>query len=133
EAIDSERPRIRFRHHGDAECLECDVIAGCDGFHGVCRPSIPASALREYDKTYPFAWLGILAAAAPASEELVYTRHERGFALMSMRSPQITRLYLQCAPDESLDNWSDDRIWSELNTRMATSGGWTLNEGPILQ
>jgi p-hydroxybenzoate 3-monooxygenase len=133
EALDSERPRIRFEHDHESQCIECDVIAGCDGFHGVSRASIPVGAIRVYDKTFPFAWLGILAAARPASDELIYTRHERGFALMSMRTAEITRLYLQCAPDEVLENWSDDRIWSELRARFATHDDWTLNEGPIQQ
>jgi p-hydroxybenzoate 3-monooxygenase len=133
EDIDSERPRIRFRHDGHAQVIECDVIAGCDGFHGVSRPSIPEGVLATFDKTYPFAWLGILAEAAPASEELVYARHDRGFALQSMRSPHVTRLYLQCAPDESLDAWPDARIWSELRARFATRDDWDLREGPITQ
>jgi p-hydroxybenzoate 3-monooxygenase len=133
EDIDSERPRIRFRHDGHAQVIECDVIAGCDGFHGVSRPSIPEGVLATFDKTYPFAWLGILAEAAPASEELVYARHDRGFALQSMRSPHVTRLYLQCAPDESLDAWPDARIWSELRARFATQDDWDLREGPITQ
>ena len=129
----SAAPMIRFRHESTPETIECDFIAGCDGFHGVCRPSIPAGVLSFHEKQYPFAWLGILAAAPPASEELVYTRHERGFALLSMRSPEITRLYLQCPPDESLDNWPDARIWAELRDRFARNESWTLNEGPILQ
>jgi p-hydroxybenzoate 3-monooxygenase len=133
EDVSSARPRIRFRHGGEARCVECDIIAGCDGFHGVSRVSIPPGLLHIYDKTYPFAWLGILAAAPPASEELVYTRHERGFALLSMRSPEITRLYLQCAPDESLDEWPDDRIWAELRARFAREDDWVLHDGPILQ
>jgi len=133
DELESRRPRIHFRRQSGAVTLECDVIAGCDGFHGVCRPSIPNGALQSFDKTYPFAWLGILAAAPPASEELVYTRHERGFALMSMRSPQITRLYLQVPPSTSLDEWPDDRIWTELRTRMATNEPWALCEGTILQ
>jgi p-hydroxybenzoate 3-monooxygenase len=130
---DSTSPRIRFRHDSREQSIECDIIAGCDGFHGVCRPSIPAGILSIFEKHYPFAWLGILAAAPPASEELVYTRHERGFALLSMRSHDITRLYLQCDPEESLDNWTDQRIWAELRTRFARDEPWSLNEGEILQ
>lgn len=126
-------PKIRFRQNGaDAE-IECDYIAGCDGFHGVSRGSIPDGVIRHFERTYPFAWLGILAEAAPAAHELIYAQHKRGFALFSMRSPQITRLYLQCRPDEDLAQWSDDRIWSELHTRLETDDGWKLNEGPILQ
>ena len=130
--FDTAKPRIRFRHHGQAQELACDFIAGCDGFHGVCRPSIPEGALAVYDRDYPFAWLGILADAPPSSQEIVYANHERGFALHSMRSPAITRLYLQCAPDEDLAEWPDERIWKELQARLALEG-WTLTEGPILE
>jgi p-hydroxybenzoate 3-monooxygenase len=133
EQIDSDRPRIRYRHGGASHELDCDVIAGCDGFHGISRSAIPDGVLTTYDKTYPFAWLGILAAAPPASEELVYARHERGFALQSMRSPQVTRLYLQCAPDDALDAWPDERIWAELRARFVTREPWILHEGPITQ
>ena len=131
--LDSDRPRIDYSHAGNAKSVTCDVIAGCDGFHGISRTSIPRGVVYAHDKAYPFAWLGILAEAPPASEELVYARHPRGFALMSMRTPEITRLYLQCAPDDTLDNWSDDRIWKELHTRLATDGDWKLREGAILQ
>jgi len=132
--IDGKRPQIHFDHRGTAEVLDCDFIAGCDGFHGICRPSIPAARLKTYDRTYPFAWLGILAEAPPSQDELIYANHPDGFALYSMRSPQITRLYLQCRPDEDLGAWSDDRIWSALHTRLGDGAdGWRLNEGPILQ
>jgi p-hydroxybenzoate 3-monooxygenase len=131
--IESDKPRLRYHKDGAEEEVVCDYIAGCDGFHGASRPSIPAGVLREYERTYPFAWLGILAKAAPAADELIYAHHERGFALFSMRSPEITRLYLQCSPEENLEEWSDDRIWSELHTRLETSDGWKLNEGPIMQ
>jgi p-hydroxybenzoate 3-monooxygenase len=127
------KPSIRLRRGGEAETLECDFIAGCDGFHGICRPAVPAGVLRIHERVYPFAWLGILAKVAPASEELIYTYHDRGFSLLSMRSPEISRLYLQCQPDEDLAQWSDDRIWTELRTRMATRDGWTLADGPLLQ
>ena len=127
------QPRIRFVVDGAAQEVVCDYLAGCDGSHGICRPSIPAQHVRLYERTYPFAWLGILARAAPSSTELVYSLHERGFALFSMRSPEVTRLYLQCAPDEDLQAWSDDRIWSELKTRLRTSDGWEPNEGEITQ
>ncbi|MBZ5697279.1 MAG: 4-hydroxybenzoate 3-monooxygenase [Acidobacteriia bacterium] len=126
-------PTIRFQSDGNHHELTCDFIAGCDGFHGVCRPSIPASALTAFDRTYPFAWLGILAQAPPSSDELIYAYHERGFALLSMRSPKISRLYIQVAPDENINNWPDDRIWQELHTRFATDGGWKLTEGPVIQ
>lgn len=129
----SGSPALAFEHEGDSYQVDCDIIAGCDGFRGICRRSIPPPALRTYERTYPFAWLGILASAAPSSDELVYSHHHRGFALFSMRSPQVTRLYLQCAPDEPLDAWPDDRIWAELRTRLGTRDGWLPNEGPITQ
>ena len=102
--FDSAKPKIRFRKDGQSQEIACDFIAGCDGYHGICRPSIPAGALSLYERAYPFAWLGVLAAAPPSSHELIYANHERGFALHSMRSPSLTRLYLQCAPDENLEN-----------------------------
>ena len=132
-ALDSKSPRIRFRRDGQDMEMQCDAIAGCDGFHGVCRPSVPAGVLDVFERTYPFAWLGILAEAAPSHEELIYAYHERGFALFSMRSPSITRLYLQVAPDEDLGGWSDDRVWQELHTRLETDDGWKLNEGRVLE
>jgi p-hydroxybenzoate 3-monooxygenase len=131
--LDSAAPAIRFRADGEAVDLQCDFIAGCDGFHGVCRPSIPAGVLTEFDRVYPFAWLGILAAVEPSAEELIYSRHERGFALHSMRSPELTRLYLQVARDEEIGNWPDDRIWGELQRRLETRDGFELKRGPILQ
>jgi len=131
--LESDMPRIRFRHNDTSHEIACDAIAGCDGFHGICRPSIPSHQLQLYERVYPFAWLGILAEAAPSSHELVYSLHERGFALYSMRSPHVTRLYLQCAPDEDVTEWSDERIWSELRTRLTTGDGWKPNEGRILQ
>jgi p-hydroxybenzoate 3-monooxygenase len=133
DEIDGVAPRLRFLVDGTPHDVTCQFIAGCDGFHGVCRPSIPSSELTVYEREYPFAWLGILADAPPASDELVYSLSERGFALFSMRSDSITRLYLQCAPDEELDQWSDDRIWSELIARLRTADGWQPNVGPILQ
>ena len=130
--LESERPRIRFRHDGDDHELECDAIAGCDGFHGVCRPSIPDGVLSAYSREYPFGWLGTLAQVAPSSDELVYCHHEHGFALLSLRSSELSRLYLQCAPDEDLDLWPDERIWAELQARLGLEG-WMLAEGPILE
>ncbi len=132
DEIESERPRLRFRHEGREEVLECDVIAGCDGFHGVCRDAIPARVLRTFGREYPFGWLGILAAVAPSIDELVYAHHERGFALLSLRSPELSRYYVQCRPDEELDAWPDERIWGELQARTGVEG-WTLEEGPILE
>ena len=130
--LESERPLIRFRHEAADHELVCDVIAGCDGFHGVCRPSIPAGVLQEYSREYPFGWLGILAAVAPSNDELVYSHHERGFALLSLRTPELSRLYIQCRPDEDLAEWSDERIWEELQLRLGLEG-WTLAEGPVLE
>ncbi len=130
--FESESPLVRFRHRGEEVELGCDFIAGCDGFHGVCRDSIPAGVLTRFDREYPFAWLGILAAAPPSNEELIYAYHERGFALHSMRSPTLTRLYLQVRPDEDLAEWPDDRIWEELERRLGLEG-WTLNTGEILE
>jgi p-hydroxybenzoate 3-monooxygenase len=124
--------RILFRHGGREHELACDVIAGCDGFHGVCRDSIPAGVLRTYNREYPFGWLGILAAVAPSIDELVYAHHERGFALLSLRSPELSRYYVQCRPDENLDEWPDERIWDELQARSGVEG-WSLAEGPILE
>ncbi len=131
--IDSTHPRVRYRHAGADHEIACDFIAGCDGFHGICRPAIPASVLRLYERVYPFAWLGILAQAAPSCPELVYSLHERGFALFSMRSLGVTRLYLQCAPDEDLNEWPDDRVWRELTTRLRSDDGWEPNTGEITQ
>ncbi len=132
-ALDSMHPYITFQHSGVGERLDCDFIAGCDGFHGISRPAIPAGVLTVFERDYPFGWLGILAQSPPASKELVYVHHDRGFALLSMRSPVISRLYLQCEPDEDLSLWPDDRIWSELHKRFATHDGWKLTEGPITQ
>ena len=131
--VESPQPLIRFRAGGRDQAIACDFIAGCDGSHGICRPSIPPDQVTLYERTYPFAWLGILARAAPTSDELVYGLHARGFALFSMRSQEVTRLYLQCAPDEDIAEWPDDRIWSELRTRLRTSDGWEPNEGEITQ
>jgi p-hydroxybenzoate 3-monooxygenase len=128
--VGSERPAVRFGHAGSEHELRCDVIAGCDGFHGICRPAI-ADALTTYEREYPFAWLGILARARPSSEELIYANHARGFALHSMRTPEITRLYLQCEPGEDLDAWPEERIWEELQARFELDEGFALNEGEI--
>jgi len=130
--LESVSPTIHFRANGISEELQCDFIAGCDGFHGISRTSIPAGALQIFDRDYPFGWLGILAQAAPSSHELIYAHHHRGFALLSMRSPEISRLYLQCDPDEDLALWPDERIWQELHKRLETKG-WKLTEGPITQ
>lgn len=133
EELQATRPRVRFVHEGNEHTLDCDFIAGCDGYHGVCRAAIPAAALTLHERTYPFAWLGIVANAAPSRQELVYAHHDRGFALFSMRSPTITRLYLQVAPEERLDRWPDARIWQELHARLDGGDGWRPNEGPVLE
>jgi p-hydroxybenzoate 3-monooxygenase len=130
--LETDRPRIAYRHDGASHELVCDLVAGCDGFHGVSRESIPSAVLREFTREYPYGWLGILAAVAPSSDELIYAHHERGFALLSMRSPELSRLYLQCAPDEDLAAWPDERIWEELQARLGVDG-WTLHEGSILE
>jgi p-hydroxybenzoate 3-monooxygenase len=132
-AVQTESPRIFFCQSGEEHEIQCDFIGGCDGFHGICRSSIPADAITILERIYPFAWLGILAEAPPSSEELIYAYHDRGFALHSMRSPQITRLYLQCEPEEDLANWPDERIWSELQIRLAGGLDWKLTEGRVLQ
>jgi p-hydroxybenzoate 3-monooxygenase len=131
--IDSSAPKVMFDRDGEKLELVCDIIAGCDGFHGVCRPSIPAGVLSTFERTYPFAWLGILAAAPPTHDELIYAYHQRGFALYSMRSPEITRLYLQVAPEEDIGNWPDERIWEDLHARLETDDGWKLREGAITE
>ena len=131
--VESDQPLIRYTHGGVAQELACDYLIGCDGFHGICCRQIPDGILKTYDRIYPFAWLGILAEAAPAQRELIYARHERGFALFSMRSPKVTRLYVQCDPNDSADNWSDDRLWNELTIRLGTKEGWKPNIGPIMQ
>jgi p-hydroxybenzoate 3-monooxygenase len=128
-----DRPRISFRKNGKAQELKCDFIGGCDGFHGVCRESVPQDALTLYERTYPFAWLGILAKTPPVSDELIYCHHERGFALFSMRSPRLSRLYLQCAPDERLEEWPDERIWDELRLRLGGDAARALESAPSLE
>jgi p-hydroxybenzoate 3-monooxygenase len=130
--LDTDQPLIRFRHEGTGHHLRCDVVAGCDGFHGISRSSIPAGVLTSFTREYPYAWLGILAAVAPSDDELVYAHHGRGFALLSLRSPALSRLYVQCRPDEDLAGWPDDRIWAELRLRLGLPG-WTLAEGDVLE
>jgi len=130
--IETEHPKIRFSHDGERLELECDVIGGCDGFHGVCRPSIPEGVLESFSRDYPFGWLGILADVPPSNDELVYAHNDDGFALLSLRSPTLSRLYIQCEPDEDVDRWSDEQIWAALQKRLGVEG-WTLHEGPILE
>jgi len=131
-ASDDSQPHVDFTHGGERQRLGCDVIAGCDGFHGICRPAVPDGVLTTYEREYPFAWLGILAEVAPSTDELIYCHHPNGFALHSMRSPAISRLYLQVPPDERIEDWPDDRIWAELQTRFALEG-WQLQEGPVIE
>ena len=134
DQLSSTQPLIRYRdQRGEPQQLQCDFIAGCDGFHGICRAAIPAAALRYYEREYPFGWLGILAHAPPLADELIYTHHERGFALFSMRSPQIARHYLQCPPDENLAEWPDERIWQELERRLEGADSLVLPRGDIFQ
>ncbi len=132
EDVDTERPRVRFRYEGEERELECDVVAGCDGFHGVARASVPAGVLTTFEREYPFGWLGILASVAPSSGELVYAHHEDGFALLSLRSPTLSRYYVQVRHDEDVAEWPDERIWEQLRRRTALEG-WTLAEGPIVE
>jgi p-hydroxybenzoate 3-monooxygenase len=131
--IDSDQPTVIFRHQGETRELRCDAIAGCDGFHGVCRDSVPDGVLRILTREYPFAWFGVLAEAPPSTEELIYCSSERGFALHSMRSPELSRLYFQCDPDERLEDWPDERIWEELHTRLEREDDWSLTEGPLVE
>ncbi len=129
--LTSERPKIRFTHDGKDQAIDCDFVAGCDGFHGVCRPSIPDGVVRVFEREYPFGWLGILSESPPPDHELIYSYTDRGFALYTMRSMSLARLYLQCDPDEDIANWPDARIWEELHKRLG--GARTLREGKILQ
>jgi len=132
--LDTPAPKIRYRDGAGAlRELACDYVAGCDGFHGVSRPTIPSRRRTEFTRVYPFGWFGILVEAPPATEELIYAHHERGFALVSTRSPQIQRLYLQCDPEDVVANWPDARIWEELHARLANAEGWKLTEGRIFQ
>ncbi|TMG74720.1 MAG: 4-hydroxybenzoate 3-monooxygenase, partial [Betaproteobacteria bacterium] len=131
--LDTREPKVRYHHGGKITELACDFIAGCDGFHGITRPSIPSRMRHEFMRVYPFGWLGILVEAPPSTDELIYAHHERGFALVSTRSPQIQRLYLQCDPNDEVKNWPDSRIWEELHARLETGEGWRLAEGRIFQ
>ena len=129
--LTGQRPKIRFMHEGKAQEIECDFIAGCDGFHGICRPSIPDGVLSVFEREYPFGWLGILSESPPPDHELIYSYTDRGFALYTMRSPTLARLYLQCDHDEEIENWPDARIWDELHKRLG--GARKLQEGKMLQ
>ncbi|NYH79826.1 p-hydroxybenzoate 3-monooxygenase [Actinopolyspora biskrensis] len=131
DGIDTEQPVVRFTSDGSTRELRCDYVAGCDGFHGVCRNAVPDSVRTTYERVYPFGWLGILAEVAPSSEELIYSNHPNGFALHSLRSSELSRLYLQCDPRDPIEQWPDERIWEELQTRLGTPD-WKLREGPVI-
>ena len=128
DGVDTDRPRVRFTHECGQRELECDVVAGCDGFHGVCRSTIPGRVLRTFERDYPFGWLGILARVAPSMDELVYAYSDRGFALLSLRSPELSRYYVQVGHDEDPAAWPDERVWEELRLRTRLEG-WTLEIG----
>lgn len=131
--IDSTAPSVSFQHGGEALRIEADFVIGCDGYHGVTRPAMPAQERQDFQRIYGFGWFGILVESAPSSDELIYAQHERGFALVSTRSPAVQRLYFQCDPSDHVDNWSDDRIWAELHARLENNDGWKVNEGRIFQ
>ncbi len=131
--LDGGQPAITFSHDGAEHVLDCAFVGGCDGFHGICRDAVPDGVLTFFDREYPFGWLGVLAEVAPSSAELIYSCTDRGFALHSMRSPQLSRFYLQVAPDEDIENWPDERIWAELRARLETVGGWQLAQGPVAE
>jgi p-hydroxybenzoate 3-monooxygenase len=132
EGLDSGQPRIYFTQNGEEQVIHCDFVAGCDGFHGIARRHIPADIQRIYDKIYPYSWLGVLAKVLPSTDELIYAFHKDGFAMHSMRSSEISRLYIQVPNDAKIQDWTDEMIWAELQTRLHTEG-WTLEEGPILE
>ena len=133
EGIDAQAPLVRCVKDGERHEIHAEFIAGCDGFHGISRESLPAGLRRVYEREYPFGWVGILAEVAPSSDELIYAYHDRGFALHSLRTPELSRLYVQCDPHDTIDQWPDARIWDELHQRFAMPGGWVLREGPIVE
>ncbi len=132
EGFDTTSPKIHFEQQGEQGIIDCDFVAACDGFHGIGRKTLPKQLYNEYSITYPFSWLGILANVAPSTDELIYAYHERGFALHSLRSSTVSRLYIQVGNDDHIDNWSDDQIWDELSVRLGTPG-WSLQTGPIFE
>jgi p-hydroxybenzoate 3-monooxygenase len=132
QGLNADEPVVRYEHEGREHELHCEIVAGCDGFHGVCRDAVPADTLRVWERDYPFAWLGILADVPPSTDELIYAQHDQGFALHSMRSPKLSRLYIQVAPDDDIGEWSDERIWDQLHARLAAEN-WELTEGPVLE
>lgn len=131
--FDGSKPRVRYQKDGATHEIECDFIAGCDGFHGVSRASVPAGAIQTFERVYPFGWLGILADTPPVSHELIYVNHERGFALCSMRSKTRSRHYVQCSLDDKVENWSDDAFWDELRRRLDPEAAETLVTGPSIE
>jgi p-hydroxybenzoate 3-monooxygenase len=131
--IDTKRPTISYRHEGEQRTISCDYVAGCDGFHGVSRQTIPSTVLKTYERVYPFGWLGILVERPPVAEELIYTNHPRGFALCSMRSLTRSRYYIQCGADEQPENWSDDQFWNEFETRIGPKAAAKLQRGPSFE
>ncbi|CAN7349121.1 4-hydroxybenzoate 3-monooxygenase [Pseudoduganella sp. LjRoot289] len=131
--VDTTTPSVTFSHGGEVARIEADFVIGCDGYHGVTRPAMPAPGRQDFQRNYGFGWFGILVESAPSSDELIYARHERGFALVSTRTPAVQRLYFQCDPSDHVDNWSDDRIWAELHARLENNDGWRVNEGRIFQ
>ncbi len=131
--LESTQPGIRYTKNGEAQEIRADFIGGCDGFHGPSRQAIPANLREEHTKVYPCGWFGILCEAPPSSDELIYAQSDRGFVLVSTRTPTVQRLYFQCDPKDSVDNWSDERIWAEFRARLANDDGWEIKEGPIFQ
>jgi p-hydroxybenzoate 3-monooxygenase len=131
--FDSKQPRVRYIKDGVTHEIECDFLAGCDGYHGVCRQSVPASAIRTFERVYPFGWLGILSDTPPVSHELIYSHHERGFALCSMRSMKRSRYYIQCSLDEKVESWSDARFWDELRLRLDSAAAESMVTGPSIE
>ena len=132
EGAEGDRPTLRYRHEGGEKTLTCDYVVGADGYHGVSRASIPDSARTTYERVYPFSWLGVTAEVPPSCDELIYAHSPRGFALHSMRSPEVSRLYLQVPNGSDPADWPDERIWDELDARLAVDGDWKLERGPII-
>ncbi len=132
KGLEGSTPEIHFEHEGESGIIHCDFIAACDGFHGIGRKSMPSASYKAFEVTYPFSWLGILANVPPSSEELIYAYHERGFALHSLRSATVSRLYIQVDNDATVDQWPDEKIWEELSVRLGTEG-WSLTSGPIFE
>jgi p-hydroxybenzoate 3-monooxygenase len=131
--FDTDLPTVRYRKDGGEHEVRCDFIAGCDGFHGVCRRSVPPSAIRNYERVYPFGWLGVLSETRPVSDELIYVNHDRGFALCSMRSHTRSRYYVQCSLAEDVDQWPDQRFWDELRARLDQRTAEQLVTGPSIE